>query len=525
MKSTTALGFVVFAAIPIGLLLWNIKEINTSYVKRSVHIDISKLQKEIEDFRLESTRLKDENNNLRHQLSIERDNSAGLIKETERLELRLANYRDSGGAQKDAREWTDEELKIRKEIQELTSTIRDLPLKRNLRYRLTDWDEMISILSKMPGVVSEEDSERQSRAYSAMGFVTPEVNVRARTLDLLKGQLGAAIYSGEDSILINKEATIKSSSDRTSLALEIARSLQDQHFGLMDSLNDWLYNDDAKLALWAVAAGDTNLFKIRFQLQSNVSAAVTTQGPTKMSREQFERIPSFVREYYLFPFSLGDRFCQNLYDKERWDSVNEGIARPPLSTAEILHPDLYSKDNREEPERFRWNINALEIGEKDPIWNNVAGELGIALLLNQSDFLQRMAELGQPDILNMPDLVSKGIEHFSNRDGSKAAAGWNGDRYLVYANGDGKDGTDHVYWRSQWTSEKDAEEFFDAIGKSLEFRRKIKLSSKEDEYTFEGPKDRYISVKKLSENQIRVLDVGDKEFAEKLVDKFEPPSS
>ena len=96
------------------------------------------------------------------------------------------------------------------------------------------------------------------------------------------------------------------------------------------------------------------------------------------------------------------------------------------------------KDNREEPERFRWNINALEIGEKNPIWNNVAGELGIALLLNQSDFLQRMAELGQPDILNMPDLVSKGIEHFSNRDGSKAAAGWNGDRYLVYANGDGK---------------------------------------------------------------------------------------
>ena len=91
MKSSTALGFVVFAAIPIGLLLWNIKEMNTSYVKRSTHVDISKLEKEVEDFRLESARLKDENNNLRHQLSIERDNASGLIKETERLELRLAN--------------------------------------------------------------------------------------------------------------------------------------------------------------------------------------------------------------------------------------------------------------------------------------------------------------------------------------------------------------------------------------------------------------------------------------------------
>ena len=522
MKSTTALGFVVFAAVPIGLLLWNIKELNTSYVKRSVYVDISKLEKEIEDFRLEAARLKDENNNLRHQLSIERDNAAGLIQETERLELRLANYRDSEGPQKNAREWTDEELKIRKEIQDLTTKIRDLPLKRNLRYRLTDWDEMIVALSKMPGVVSEKQSEKQSRAYSSMGFVTPEVDVRSRTLDLLKGQLGAAIYSGEDKILINKDATIKSSSDRTSLALEIARSLQDQHFGLMVSLNDWLYNDDAKLALWAVAAGDTNLFKIRFQLQSNVSASVTTQGPTKMSREQFERIPSFVREYYLFPFSLGDRFCQKLYDNDRWNSVNEGIARPPLSTAEILHPELYLKDDRKDPERFRWNVNALDIGEESPIWNNVAGELGIALLLNQSDFLQRMAELGQPDILNMPDLVSKGIEHFSNRDGSKAAAGWDGDRYLVYANGNGNDGTDHVYWRSQWISEKDADQFLESIAKSIEFRRKIKFSAKKEEYIYDGSEDRYISLKKLDKNQIRVLDVGNKEFGEKLLDKFEP---
>jgi hypothetical protein len=32
-------------------------------------------------------------------------------------------------------------------------------------------------------------------------------------------------------------------------------------------------------------------------------------------------------------------------------------------------------------------------------------------------------------------------------------------------------------------------------------------------------------VKKLDDNQIRVLDVGNKAFAEKLLDKFEPPSS
>ena len=114
---------------------------------------------------------------------------------------------------------------------------------------------------------------------------------------------------------------------------------------------------------------------------------------------------------------------------------------PPLSTSEILHPELFNSSDYPEPERFRWNINAIEIDGVNPIWNNVAGELAIALLLNQSDFLQRMAELGQPDIINMPELVSKGIDHFSERDGSIAAAGWSGDRYLVYPNGNGEEVT------------------------------------------------------------------------------------
>ena len=188
----------------------------------------------------------------------------------------------------------------------------------------------------MPGMATVEESSFQSRAYAAMGFVNPGTDVRSRTLDLLKGQLGAAVYVGNDTIFLNEDSSIVNSSDGSALAIEIARALQDQHFELNTSLDDWLFNDDARLALWALAAGDTNLFKIRYQLQSNLSSTGTTQAATRMSKQQFELIPSFIREYYLFPFSLGDRFCQTLYDKERWQSVNNAIARPPLSTTRIL---------------------------------------------------------------------------------------------------------------------------------------------------------------------------------------------
>ena len=114
MRSSTALGFVIFAAIPMALLFWTLKERNTSYVKRSEDLAFKSLEEEVEKFRLKSSRLEDENNNLMQQISIEKDNVASLIKEKEGLELRLENYRDSESLELGEREWTAEELKARK---------------------------------------------------------------------------------------------------------------------------------------------------------------------------------------------------------------------------------------------------------------------------------------------------------------------------------------------------------------------------------------------------------------------------
>ena len=519
MKSSTALGFVIFAAVPMGLMFWNFKGVKTAYLERSEGFE--SIERELEAIKLESARLEDVNNNLMHQISIEKENNASLIKEKEGLELRLENYRDSGSPDLGEREWTADELKARKKIEELVVKIRELPIKRKLKYRYSNWEVMASAFSKMPGMATMDEASFQSRAYAAMGFVNPGTDVRSRTLDLLKGQLGAAVYVGNDTIFLNEDSSIVNSYDGSALAIEIARALQDQHFELNTSLDDWLFNDDARLALWALAAGDTNLFKIRYQLQSNISSTGTSQAATRMSKQQFELIPSFIREYYLFPFSLGDRFCQTLYDKERWQSVNNAIARPPLSTSQIIHPELFGSNEDPKPERFRWNINTIQIDDVNPIWNNVAGELAIALLLNQSNFLERMTELGQPDIINMPELVSKGIEHFSERDGSIAAAGWLGDRYLVYPNGEGEGGKDHVFWMTKWTNKKDAKEFYDAILKSIQFRRSVKLNESDDEMIHSESGGRYISIKIIEDNMVRIIDAGDKKFADKIIEKFE----
>ena len=154
MKSSTALGFVIFAAVPMGLLFWKLKDINTSYVKRSEDLSLESVVQELESLKLKSSRLEDENNNLMHQISIEKENLASLIKEKEGLELKLENYRDSGSPDLGDREWTAEELKARKRIEELSLKIRELPIKRKLKYRYADWEVMASGFSKMPGMAN-----------------------------------------------------------------------------------------------------------------------------------------------------------------------------------------------------------------------------------------------------------------------------------------------------------------------------------------------------------------------------------
>ena len=145
MKSSTALGFVIFAAVPMGLMFWNFKAVKTAYFERSEGFE--SIERELEALKLTTTRLEDVNNNLMHQISIEKENVASLIKEKEGLELRLENYRDSGSPDLGEREWTADELKARETIEELAVKIRELPIKRKLKYRYTNWEVMASAFS------------------------------------------------------------------------------------------------------------------------------------------------------------------------------------------------------------------------------------------------------------------------------------------------------------------------------------------------------------------------------------------
>ena len=534
MSSAAVLSILASLGVAVVAVLWGLNEGRgggganpkvVEEIQRAADADVNTIQVQLDRSRDEVERLKDEIRNAQHELSIEKGVVAELLTDKERLIARLDSLMAGGKPSAEGRDWTDEEIDQRNEAELMTVRIREQTLVAPLGYQMVDWEAMRKALGNSPRVVPESLQEAQSRAYAAMGFVPAGTEVRARSLDFLEGQQGAALYVGDHKMLFQTEGTTRSVHDRTALATELVRYMHDGSSSLFEKLGATSSNSDARQALWALSTGDVELVKLRYSVnQQNSSAAAADeflQSPTRMTREQFDRIPAFVREEQLFPYALGKRFAQALHEEGKWGRINTALEVPPKSTAEILHPELYLAEEPFAPRSYSTlSIDAEVGGGLSPIWNDVAGEFRIALLLNQTNFLKRMADLGQPDVLDMPELVSKGYEHFAEREGSKAAEGWRGDRYLVYPT-PGAEG-ESVYWRSHWASAEEAEEFASAIRASLAFRHKVEFP--EDGGWSTGGK-RSVKVAVLPDAEVVVIDAGRKDFGSSLEANFKQDST
>lgn len=112
-----------------------------------------------------------------------------------------------------------------------------------------------------------------------------------------------------------------------------------------------------------------------------------------------------------------------------YEALTEAYADPPKSTAQILHPELFM-GQRVDPIEVQWP--SVEVNGAAPASDNVLGEMGMRIMLSES-----------------VDGVAA----------ERAAAGWAGDRYLVYGN----DAEWHLLWKTLWRTPEDAEEFAAAL--------------------------------------------------------------
>jgi hypothetical protein len=226
-----------------------------------------------------------------------------------------------------------------------------------------------------------------------------------------------------------EDASLDNAQNRVVLAHELTHALQDQHFSLKRLPLESKDNDDRAAAAAALVEGDATLVMSEYMLK-NLSLGTIKDSLTAsitQNMEQLAKAPRFLREMLVFPYLRGQEFCGALYGMGGYEAVSKAYANPPTSTSQILHPEKYLAEPREEPLAVSFGDTTL--AGKKPTAENTVGEMGIRILLS---------------------------EWVDDGTGERAAAGWRGDRYLYYRDGDS------LIWKTIWASAEEAQEFADA---------------------------------------------------------------
>lgn len=237
------------------------------------------------------------------------------------------------------------------------------------------------------------------------------------------------IETGE--VVVVSDDDVIDAAEEVAYAHEVTHALQADAFDLAAGWPDARAprNTDARLAWLALAEGDTTATEVAYLWRHpNLTATIRDAPPAAPNATGYRPpLPQMVERVRFFPYEAGHLFVQYLLHHGGWPMVNDAYTDPPVSTEQILHPDRYWQRDRPTPVALPDLTKRL-----GPDWRllteDTFGELRIRKLLEQ---------MGAP------------IHTYH------AAAGWDGDRLAMWANG----AETLVVWESVWNGERDAAEF------------------------------------------------------------------
>jgi hypothetical protein len=219
---------------------------------------------------------------------------------------------------------------------------------------------------------------------------------------------------------------------------ELTHALQDQRFNLERFLDPSIRNNDELMARAALVEGDATAVMQDFMRahKSKVSARdseLAAPGPKVPVPRELERA-------LLFPYVQGLSFVLRVSREGGFAAINDGFARPPRSSREVLHPEQYIT-RAFSPSDL--DARELEMPARDsvPLYTDVIGEFLISALI--------------------------GTALSSDARGEECAQGWLRDRIAVFKD---KDGESVVSWTSEWESSQEAEEFYECYREMLKAR-------------------------------------------------------
>jgi hypothetical protein len=357
----------------------------------------------------------------------------------------------------DAGKPADAVIRYKSAFEQLLPRLRRIPFKHEVKRDVTKREQMKALLLKeFDEDMTPAEFHANEIAMKAFGLVPRSLDLKPLLIQVYSEEI-AAFYDPKTKTmhlieepdaktkapptllerLFGKTGGFDKDENKTVIAHELTHALSDQHYDLDALHKEAKHDDDRSLAISALIEGEATLAMMGAQMEDWDGSKITKLPADGLDRslsfitpflsfmgngKSLRHAPPIISESMIFPYLRGMVFIAKLTNEGGWKAVDEAYRNPPVSTEQILHPEKF-KEKLDLPMII--DLGDLKVGEPwKEIGRNVLGELQISVMLG--------------------------------RQGGKAAAGWDGDRYAVFEGPGQKLG---LVWLSTWDSADDAREF------------------------------------------------------------------
>jgi hypothetical protein len=280
-----------------------------------------------------------------------------------------------------------------------------LPIKKQVKRRLTSRDEVVSYLTKHMKDEDVKKLQRSELVLKKFGLLPRDFDLEKLLVALLREQVAG--YYDPKTKTVNLLDWVPMEEQEPVMAHELTHALQDQAIGLdkwmkkgdkdlgeikKDPTPEDIENDEANDAREAVIEGQAETVMMEYELAPvGRSIADSPELVETMEAQMangtddskvFKDAPIFLKESLTFPYSYGMKFVIRLMEKGGKDKAFAGVlANPPHTTRQIMQPETYLSGEKIEPMR----VPEFKRDFKDYLKFDIGamGEFDVAVLIEQ----------------------------------------------------------------------------------------------------------------------------------------------
>jgi hypothetical protein len=354
--------------------------------------------------------------------------------------------------------WGQDKAELQRQVAELQQSVGNilgLPPKRTVAAEFFTKAQLTAFLAEQISASTRpEEILAEEFVLKRLGFAPQDFDLKATTEAVLNEQ-AAAFYDMRKRRLVMVTGAPMARISLEVLAHELAHAIADQHFSLQRFMKSANEEDDAGVARMAVMEGQATWLMNEISLRQRGSSLkdepelveLMSQPAAPGAFPVLDAAPLYVRESLLFPYSAGMRFQHEVYLRRGIKAFREVFENPPLSSQQVLHPDLYFAGVKPQP----LGLDKEKVPEHKPWIGGAFGELDHRILLQQ----------------------------YGEDSDVRVAAAWRGGEFASWRHR--KTQLPRLMFLSAWADESAAEKIF-ALWKKILARR-----TKEFRVTKDGP--------------------------------------